>query len=131
MAERITRSWEETKEAWREAGIDGLRAASPNGQPNPQDHLMFASRFGEEGANAYQIGGDHYKMAGGEELWDRIWRLGLDYFQGNIIKYIERWKTKGGRADLLKAKHYLEKYLELTAPPLTPEEPKQEREDDR
>lgn len=33
------------------------------------------------------------------------------YLEGNIIKYISRWRDKGGVQDLNKAKHYLEKLL--------------------
>lgn len=65
-------------------------------------------------ANERQVGGQHYKATdGGEEHWDRVARLGLDYFQGQITKYIERWKLKGGIQDLEKAQHFLDKYLEL------------------
>lgn len=63
-------------------------------------------------ANERQVGGEHYKI-GGEEHWDRSWRLGFDPFQYQITKYIERWKKKGGIADLKKAQHFLEKYIEL------------------
>lgn len=63
-------------------------------------------------ANTRQIGGNHYKT-GGEEHWDRVNRLGLDYFQGQITKYVERWKKKNGVEDLKKARHFLDKYIEL------------------
>lgn len=63
-------------------------------------------------ANDRQVGGDHYK-SGGEEHWDRVHRLGLDYFQGQITKYVERWKKKNGVQDLEKARHFLDKYIEL------------------
>lgn len=63
-------------------------------------------------ANKRQIGGTHYKT-GGEEHWDRVARLKLDYFQGQITKYVERWKLKGGVQDLEKASHFLDKYIEL------------------
>lgn len=33
------------------------------------------------------------------------------YLEGNIIKYISRWRDKGGAQDLEKAKHYLEKLI--------------------
>jgi len=33
--------------------------------------------------------------------------------EGNVIKYVTRHKSKGGRADILKAIHYLEKILEV------------------
>jgi hypothetical protein len=66
-------------------------------------------------ANDRQVGGDHYKRHGetGEQHWDRVARLGLDYFQAAITKYVERWKEKGGIQDLEKARHYLDKYIEL------------------
>lgn len=72
-------------------------------------------------ANLVQIGGDHYKN-GGEEHWDRVHRLGLDYFQAAITKYVERWKLKNGVQDLQKARHFLDKYIELHTPaePSTP-----------
>ncbi len=64
-------------------------------------------------ANDRQVGGDHYKKVEGEQHWDRVARLGLDYFQAMITRYVERWKDKGGVEDLEKAKHFLEKYIEL------------------
>ena len=63
-------------------------------------------------ANERQVGGEHYKV-GGEEHWDRVARLGLDYFQGQITKYVERWKLKGGVEDLRKAALFLQKYIEV------------------
>lgn len=77
-------------------------------------------------ANDVQVGGDHYKKHGAtgqEQHWDRVARLGLDYFQGQITKYVERWKDKGGLQDLRKAQHFLQKYIELEAatdPPVVP-----------
>lgn len=65
-------------------------------------------------ANTRQVGGSHYKT-GGEEHWDRVSRLGLDYFQGQITKYVERWKKKNGVQDLEKARHFLDKYIELNS----------------
>lgn len=63
-------------------------------------------------ANDTQIGGDHYKK-GGEEHWDRAWRLKYDCFQYIITKWVERWKEKGGVQDLMKARHALDKYIEV------------------
>lgn len=64
-------------------------------------------------ANQKQIGGDHYKH-GGEEHWDRVNRLGLNYFQAASTKYIERCYFKGNVVqDLQKAIHYLEKLIEI------------------
>jgi Protein of unknwon function (DUF3310) len=66
-------------------------------------------------ANERQVGGAHYKAkrSGQMEHWDIVWTWGLDYFQGQITKYVMRHKEKGGVQDLEKAKHFLEKYIEL------------------
>ena len=63
-------------------------------------------------ANERQVGGDHYKK-GGEEHWDRAWRLKYDPFQYIITKWVERWRDKGGVEDLHKARHALDKYIEV------------------
>lgn len=65
-------------------------------------------------ANDRQVGGEHYRKDSVEQLWDRIWRkFGPGFFIGNILKYVERYKDKDGIKDLEKAKHYLEKLIEL------------------
>jgi hypothetical protein len=66
-------------------------------------------------ANSTQVGGDHYKAHGKPDLqhWDMVAILALDYFQGNITKYLFRWRNKNGLQDLEKSRHYLEKYLEV------------------
>jgi hypothetical protein len=63
-------------------------------------------------ANAVQVGGDHYKTE--IQPWDFIIANDLGYLEGNIIKYVSRYKKKGGMADLLKAQHYLQKLIETT-----------------
>ena len=64
-------------------------------------------------ANDKQVGGQHYQQ-GGEQHWDRMWRLhGRGYFVGCATKYIERYHLKNGVQDLEKAKHFIEKLIEL------------------
>jgi hypothetical protein len=63
-------------------------------------------------ANTVQHGGDHYKKHT-IQTWDYIASNNLGYFEGNIVKYVSRWKDKGGVEDLRKAKHYIEKLIEL------------------
>lgn len=63
-------------------------------------------------ANQTQIGGDHYKEKS-IQPWDFIAANNLGYFEGNIVKYVSRWKDKGGVVDLKKARHYLDKLIEL------------------
>lgn len=62
-------------------------------------------------ANARQVGGSHYKKA--IQPWDYIAANGIGYFEGNVIKYVSRWKDKAGVEDLKKARHYLDKLIEL------------------
>lgn len=63
-------------------------------------------------ANEQQVGGDHYKDRT-IQPWDFIVSNGLGFLEGNIIKYVSRHKKKAGVQDLLKAKHYLEKLIEV------------------
>jgi len=65
----------------------------------------------ERQANERQVGGAHYRTS--MQHWDYVWVNDLDYFQGQITKYVSRWKKKGGLQDLEKAKHFLDKYMEL------------------
>lgn len=63
-------------------------------------------------SNASQVGGKHYKRCK-IQPWDYVIANDLDYFQGSIIKYVTRWKDKGWVQDLYKARHFLEKYIEV------------------
>jgi hypothetical protein len=63
-------------------------------------------------ANDKQEGGDHYKSKA-VQPWDYIVSNGLGYLEGNIVKYVSRWKDKGGLQDLEKARHYLDKLIEV------------------
>lgn len=63
-------------------------------------------------ANDVQIGGSHYKSSE-HEPWDVIHAWGLGYFDGNAVKYLSRWRKKGGIDDLRKARHYIDKLIEL------------------
>lgn len=51
---------------------------------------------------------------GSIEVWDFILDQSMGFLEGNIIKYISRYKEKGGIKDLEKAKVYLEKLIEET-----------------
>ena len=62
--------------------------------------------------NDIQVGGSHYK---GQDIqpWDAIHAWGLGFFSGNVVKYVARHNQKGGVDDLRKARHYLDKLIEL------------------
>jgi hypothetical protein len=63
--------------------------------------------------NEEQVGGRHY-LEKKIQPWDYIVANRLGYLEGNIIKYVTRYKEKGGLEDLVKASHYLEKLIEVT-----------------
>jgi len=53
----------------------------------------------------------HYNK--GVEMWDYAYSHNLDFFEGNIVKYVTRWRHKNGIEDLKKAKTYLDKLIDL------------------
>ena len=59
-----------------------------------------------------QVGGNHYKSLPIQVVEYNFFN-DIPYMEGNIIKYITRWKTKNGIQDLEKAKHYIELLIEL------------------
>lgn len=65
-----------------------------------------------DSALAVQEGGDHYKHMKIQPV-QYIHANSIPYFEGNVIKYISRWRNKNGTADLLKAKHYIDLLIEL------------------
>lgn len=55
----------------------------------------------------------HY-TTGNIEVWDFIIDQKLGYLEGNVIKYVSRWKHKDGIKDLFKAQAYINKLIEET-----------------
>jgi hypothetical protein len=54
-----------------------------------------------------QVGGNHYKKYKIQPV-EFIIKNNIGFVEGNIIKYVLRFKEKGGVSDLEKAKHYIE-----------------------
>lgn len=59
-----------------------------------------------------QIGGSHYKDMAIQPS-EYIHKNKLGYMEGCVVKYVSRWRNKGGVEDLQKAKHYLELLIEM------------------
>lgn len=59
-----------------------------------------------------QEGGSHYKDCKIQPI-EYIHANSLDFFQGNIVKYVTRHKSKNGAEDLRKVIHYAQLALEL------------------
>lgn len=74
-------------------------------------------------ANHNQVGGEHYKSE--YQHWDFVADVGMNYFEGQITKYVYRWRKKNGLQDLEKARHFAQKYRELiTSRRIWPSHPK-------
>jgi hypothetical protein len=67
-------------------------------------------------ANDNQVNGTHYKDKA-IQPWDFIAGNDMGYLEGNVVKYVSRWRDKGGVQDLEKARHYLDKLIEVNSKP--------------
>ena len=60
----------------------------------------------------HQEGGDHYAKLRIQPI-EYIHGNQIGFAEGNVIKYVTRWRDKGGIADLKKARHFLDLLIEL------------------
>ena len=63
-------------------------------------------------ALAAQVGGTHYKGMAIQPI-EYIHVNGIGYAEGSAIKYLSRWRSKGGIEDLKKARHFIDLLIEL------------------
>ncbi len=63
-----------------------------------------------------QEGGTHYKGLLIQPI-EYMFYNNLGALEGKVVKYITRWKDKGGVQDLKKAKHVIELLIEMTENP--------------
>lgn len=63
-----------------------------------------------------QVDGEHYKGLKIQPI-EYIHANGIPFAEGCVIKYVTRWRSKGGIKDLEKAKHILELLIELEVGP--------------
>lgn len=61
---------------------------------------------------AQQVAGSHYKDLKIQPI-EYIHANGIPFAEGSVIKYVTRWRDKGGIKDLEKAKHFIELLIEL------------------
>jgi len=59
-----------------------------------------------------QIGGNHYKGFKIQPV-EFIHKNNIGFCEGSAIKYLCRWRDKGGIADLEKAKHFIDMLIDL------------------
>lgn len=58
-----------------------------------------------------QVGGEHYRTK--IQPVEYIHANNLNFFEGNVVKYITRHRNKGGKQDLEKAIHYIEMLIQF------------------
>jgi hypothetical protein len=59
-----------------------------------------------------QEGGTHYKNLIIQPV-EFIHANSIGFCEGSVIKYVTRWRSKGGIKDLEKARHFLDLLIEL------------------
>ena len=72
----------------------------------------FESQLNGTSALDMQVAGNHYKSLKVQPI-EYIHANNLGYCEGNVVKYITRWRDKGGKADLEKVKHYVDLLIQL------------------
>lgn len=92
--------------------IGGSLTGQPYYRMSAQPHSEGSSLDGKHSALNEQVGGEHYKGNGIQPI-EFILSRGLNFCEGNVIKYVCRHEAKNGIEDLKKAKHYLEMLIEL------------------
>ena len=105
MADGWNREYE--KQWTNLAGVaKGATWITPNPLPKPEK---------QESAFDIQVGGSHYKQFAIQPT-EFIYKNNLGFLEGNAIKYLTRWKIKGGLEDLKKARHYVDMLIEMETP---------------
>lgn len=87
----------------------------PGHGPAPENvHATLADIAGLPAASALdtQVGGDHYKKLRIQPM-EYSMANGLDACQHTIVKYVTRFRDKGGIADLEKARHCIDMLIEF------------------
>ena len=78
---------------------------------NPLESYVARIQEDPKGALSRQIGGGHYKDMPMQPI-EYILANELGFCEGNIVKYITRYKAKGGAEDVKKVIHYAQILLE-------------------
>jgi hypothetical protein len=81
-------------------------------RPAPPDRKQQSHKEAAMSALNEQPGGSHYKGKAIQPV-QYIHANGIGYCEGNVIKYVSRWREKNGLQDLLKARHYIDLLIEL------------------
>lgn len=87
-------------------------------QPN-EDELLAQGQRESLPANSMQVGGSHYNVRPIQH-WDFVASHDYGYLEGQVTKYLFRWRDKNGVQDLEKASHFLQKLSEVSESDASP-----------
>jgi hypothetical protein len=103
------------QELWDKFGSAPLKVEGGSYVPFPEKYTDVVSDGGLDPRNSaldVQIGGGHYKSYAIQPV-EFIHKNKIPYIEGCAIKYLCRWREKGGIEDLKKARHYIELLIDL------------------
>ena len=92
------------------SGPDVIIDDSKQGEPMIDFDLYPKEEPSNKASTDKQVGGNHYQLP--IQPIEYILANGLGYCEANVVKYVSRWRNKGGIQDLKKAIHYLEMLIE-------------------
>ena len=75
------------------------------------EDMVRASELMQKAALDVQVGGDHYRKKAIQPV-QYCMANGIGFMEGSVIKYVSRWRDKGGVQDLEKARHFLDILIE-------------------
>lgn len=85
-------------------------------EPAPEIVLRTKTKHGQsvtiEQPLDTQVAGDHYKKLKIQPV-EYIHGNGIGFIEGSVIKYVTRWRDKGGIDDLRKARHFIDLLIDL------------------
>jgi hypothetical protein len=93
-----------------EEGTEG-KLRHPGGIARDVFYLVFRSGEAEQAAPQPQHSPGYYDGKTGMQPFDVIDEFGLDFYEGNVVKYLVRWRKKNGLEDLRKARTYLSRII--------------------
>ena len=120
MVQEVDSLMDTSKGRWQNMFTSGMEFGNPGiGTADTMlssswEHIEVNPDFPEDD-NKYDP--QHYQR-GKIQVWDFVADQKLDFFKGNVVKYVCRAGTKSGESeldDLMKAKVYVEKAIELLA----------------
>lgn len=94
------------------APVDKRVMGGPAGVVQTEPSIAELIRASTVSALVTQVGGGHYKDMKIQPV-EYIHKNGIGFAEGCVIKYVSRWRAKGGVEDLKKARHFLDLLIEM------------------